>query len=121
MDMNIIKQAAEQYTLSFNQNVAELQAFENILKENYNKYIDSLANYLDKCQLIKDNYNKALNSYEDKVDNMNLSFLIPDNLVIDSYMNGKKYILDNRQDLIHPSLVLVNAMSSEKLLERKIL
>jgi len=116
-----MKQAADQYTLNFEQNILELQALENILKDNYNNYIDSLANYLDKCQLIEENYHKALNSYEDKIDNTNFSSLIPNNLVIDSYKNGKKYILDNRIPMFDTSLVLVNSMESKKLLERKVL
>ncbi len=121
MDKNI-KAVAESWNKTHATTIKELEALELSLKTNYNKYIDSLVDYLDKLQTVNEIRSRIVRELENEdVSNETRTAIIFNTLAEGPINNNAlEYIIDRREPAIETSRRMVLACSTVKLLQRKI-
>jgi hypothetical protein len=105
----LLKQEAEQAQ-------TELSVLEAELKASYNAYVDSLCNYIERLNLFNEMRKNRINSLVEKSERDSFVY----RAVPPLESNASKYLLDRDAcGRATPSLIMVQACSSESLLERK--
>jgi hypothetical protein len=104
--------------------ITDLDTLEATLKDDFNKYVDSLSNYLERLKdsnNIRNNYIISLD-IEDVSNNTRTRVQFTDEAAPPIENNAIKYLLDNHEgDQVTRSVFLTKAYDATKLLNRKIL